>query len=199
MVVMKVRKIDVARRQLDTAVRLYFSRRCDPVSMHTLTMASYEVLAPIYKHRFGSTDLPIFEKLKPGLSKKDYRCLMDSLKEPQNFFKHGTKDRGRILEWNIMLTLFVLSETCRMYQALVKPRLLYRAFMIWLLILEPRLLETHASYERNRELLLELRRKGLCNYKLEFFTVYVSQARYLRRPWSRIQAANQQTDVRRAR
>jgi hypothetical protein len=39
----KVSKLDAAKRQLETVIRLYFSNG-DPVSIHTLTAAAYNVL-----------------------------------------------------------------------------------------------------------------------------------------------------------
>jgi hypothetical protein len=47
-----VSKLDAARRQLETAVRLYFCEG-DPVSMHTLTSAAYQVLSDINRAQGG--------------------------------------------------------------------------------------------------------------------------------------------------
>ena len=43
-----ISKLDAARRQLDTAVRLYFSE-ADPVSIHTLAAASYQLIVDVNK------------------------------------------------------------------------------------------------------------------------------------------------------
>jgi len=43
-------KLDAALRQLETAVTLYF-HSSDPISIHTLTAAAYNVLQGIKKHR----------------------------------------------------------------------------------------------------------------------------------------------------
>jgi hypothetical protein len=43
-------KLDVALRQLETAVTLYF-HSADPVSIHTLTAAAYNVLRDLKTHR----------------------------------------------------------------------------------------------------------------------------------------------------
>ena len=40
---LKVSKLDAAKRQLETAIRLYFSNG-DPVSIHTLVAAAYAIL-----------------------------------------------------------------------------------------------------------------------------------------------------------
>ena len=39
-------KLDAAKRQLETAIRLYFSS-ADPVAVHTLTAAAYNVIRDV--------------------------------------------------------------------------------------------------------------------------------------------------------
>jgi hypothetical protein len=46
----KVSKLDAAKRQLETAIRLYFSDG-DPVSIHTLTAAAYNILRDVTKQK----------------------------------------------------------------------------------------------------------------------------------------------------
>ena len=46
---MYVSKLDAAKRQLDIAINLFF-KNSDPISIHTLTAAAYEILAVIAKH-----------------------------------------------------------------------------------------------------------------------------------------------------
>lgn len=46
----KVSKLDAAKRQLGTAIRLYFSDG-DPVSIHTLTAAAYNILRDVTKQK----------------------------------------------------------------------------------------------------------------------------------------------------
>ena len=43
---LQISKLDAARRQLEIAVRLYFAED-DPVSIHTLTSAAYQLLSDI--------------------------------------------------------------------------------------------------------------------------------------------------------
>jgi hypothetical protein len=52
----KVTKLDAARRQLDVAVRLYFSSD-DPVAIHTLVGAAHRILEDVNKARAGSPTL----------------------------------------------------------------------------------------------------------------------------------------------
>ncbi len=43
---LEISKLDAAKRQLDTAIRLYFCDG-DPVSIHTLAAASYNILRDV--------------------------------------------------------------------------------------------------------------------------------------------------------
>jgi hypothetical protein len=45
-----VTKLDVAKRQIETAIVLYFAE-CDPVSIHTLCRAGYDVIHALNKKR----------------------------------------------------------------------------------------------------------------------------------------------------
>lgn len=47
-----ISKIDGARRQLDTAIDLYFDD-ADSLSVHTLAFAAFKVLFDLYPHRCG--------------------------------------------------------------------------------------------------------------------------------------------------
>ena len=47
----KLTKLDVARRQIDEAIRMFFERR-DTVSTHTVASAASQVLADFGKGRF---------------------------------------------------------------------------------------------------------------------------------------------------
>ena len=46
----KVSKLDAAKWQLETAIRLYFSDS-DPVSIHTVTAAAYNILRDVTKQK----------------------------------------------------------------------------------------------------------------------------------------------------
>jgi hypothetical protein len=48
----KISKLDAARRQLDTAIRLYFMEG-DPVSVHTLAAAAFEILKDLVRSGQG--------------------------------------------------------------------------------------------------------------------------------------------------
>ena len=50
--ILPVSKFDAARRQLETAIRLYFFQG-DPISIHTLASAAAQILHDLSRHRGG--------------------------------------------------------------------------------------------------------------------------------------------------
>src|SRR5712691_7914594 len=84
-----ISKLDAARRQLETAVRLYFSA-ADPVSIHTLTSAAHELLAGVNRTRGGPAMIEdsLLQWVKPDKVADARRRL----RAAANFFKHADRD-----------------------------------------------------------------------------------------------------------
>jgi hypothetical protein len=83
-----ITKLDAARRQLETAITLWF-HDADPVSVHTLVMAAHGILRALNKKRGGQPMLgDPSPYVRPGFEKK----VADLIVESSNFFKHGGKD-----------------------------------------------------------------------------------------------------------
>jgi hypothetical protein len=82
-----VDKMDVARRQLKTAIRLWFEDG-DPVAIHTLIFASHEITHRLFKES-GQSDLMFDSTIIKDEHRKEYALM---LKEDGIFFKHA--DRG---------------------------------------------------------------------------------------------------------
>lgn len=96
-----VGKMDAARRQLKTAIRLWF-RDADPVSIHTLAYAAYEIIHTVSKKRNPARDPLIFDS---DLVKEEYRSRVNiRLKEHANFFKHGDRDGEAVIQFNPSLS-----------------------------------------------------------------------------------------------
>lgn len=110
-----ISKIDAAKRQLETFIRMYFNNG-DPVAMHTLVAAAFGVIQDLNQKRGGSPtfrDL-IFQNVKPEFHKQ----LRDKLNEAQNFFKHSDRDHEAVLEFNPELTEFIAMDACTKYAEL---------------------------------------------------------------------------------
>ncbi len=103
---MKISKTDAAQRQLDTAIELYFAES-DPVAMHTLAAAAYELIKALRKRK-GLPD-EIEDMIIPG-REAEFRRLWN---QAQNFFKHADRDGNAILEFepgHTELRLYVASH-----------------------------------------------------------------------------------------
>jgi hypothetical protein len=91
----EITKFEAARRQLDTAIELWFSDG-DPVSTHALAYAAHEILHRLYRRR-GLTDL-MFDT---SIIKDEYRNeFCKRLKESGNWFKHADKEKNPDEKWS---------------------------------------------------------------------------------------------------
>src|SRR5262245_51955519 len=93
---MDITKLEAARRQLETALHLYF-QESDPVSIHSLAAASHEVLTNISRKTESGTQM-IFD-LVSEWTKEEYRKeVRRKLHDAQNFFKHADQDHDQVLK-----------------------------------------------------------------------------------------------------
>jgi hypothetical protein len=107
---MIVTKLDAARRQLATAIRLWFHNG-DAVSIHTLAFAAYEVIHFISIHRDKYRRDLLFDS---DLIKDEHRAEYNKLiRSPANFFKHADRDPDGSIEFDP-----VASETFMLFAIL---------------------------------------------------------------------------------
>lgn len=121
--------MDAARRQLETAVVLYFHEG-DPVSIHTLTGAAYEVLRNLNHKQDGN---PMIKDWAPEMIKPEYAGnFRDLLNQAQNFFKHADRDAEATLEFQPHETEILLLDAVWTYRRLARERLpLLGVFELW--------------------------------------------------------------------
>ena len=127
-----ISKLDAAKRQLETYIRLYFHSG-DPVAMHTLAAAAFGIICDLNEKRSGTPTLHdrIFENVKPEYKK----MLRDKLNEAQNFFKHADRDHEATLDFNPDSTEFMAMDACSKYSELtgeLPP--LFQIFNGWIMI-----------------------------------------------------------------
>jgi hypothetical protein len=90
---MTVTKLDAARRQLQTAIRLWF-QDADPVSIHTLAAAAYEIIHAVSKQRNPKRRKLLFDM---SFIRDEYRAeFARKLKEPGN----SNNPKEQIIEYN---------------------------------------------------------------------------------------------------
>ena len=127
MEILKITKLQASKRQLETAIQLYF-KHIDPISIHTLACAAYEILSDVNKARNGSPMLMDGCLIKDEYKKK-YRKM---IREPQNFLKHADKDPDRTLDFNPDVSTFFIYEGISKYQEITgEVSSLFRIFRGW--------------------------------------------------------------------
>jgi hypothetical protein len=145
--VLQISKLDAARRQLETAIQLYFSNS-EPVSIHTLTAAAYIIIRDINKTRGGSPmiikDLS-FEYIKPEAEK----IWAKKMNEAENHFKHGCKDHDKTLDFRPELTEYYILDAIRHYFTLTNEfSPIFQTFHSWFIVSKPdmfKLQDEHAK------------------------------------------------------
>ena len=101
-----ITKIDAAQRQLQTAVMLWFTGG-DPVSIHTLAYAAYEIIHAVSKRMNPSRRDLLFDSL---VVKDEHRSDFNLvLKKHANFFKHGNKADETAIDFHpVASELFIM-------------------------------------------------------------------------------------------
>lgn len=132
----EVTKIDAARRQLETAIKLYFID-ADPVSIHTLTAAAYNILRDVTKQK-GADPMLIKGQMLELVKPEFQRMIRDKANEAENFFKHADRDHEARLDFNPDLTDLHLIDACAQYHKLTgEEPPLFVAYRIWFLVHRP--------------------------------------------------------------
>lgn len=129
-----VSKTDAARRQMETACKLFF-RDQDPVSIHTLASAAYGIMLGMCKKRtLISPPLKSTAFIKQGKEKE----FMDIMNKAENFFKHGSSDANEQLKYNPEASTYYLFDSIRIYSELTGERTaLMKAFQVWFQVRHP--------------------------------------------------------------
>ena len=95
--ILKLTKLDAARRQLQTAIILWFTNG-DSVSIHTLAAAAYQVIYTATKKRAPDRPALLFDsQLLTGVRRQAFNSTMKSF---ASFFKHADLDTDTILYFN---------------------------------------------------------------------------------------------------
>jgi hypothetical protein len=128
-----ITKLDAARRQIETAIILWF-KESDPVSIHTLVSAGHRLVYDINRKSLGLPMLGDTTNIRPG-HEKEYR---DLLAKASNFFKHANRDAEETLSFSPESTAFHLLDVCNVYQRLATERRpLMRLFVLYMEIHYP--------------------------------------------------------------
>jgi hypothetical protein len=131
-------KLDAARRQLSAAITLWFGSD-DPVSIHTLAHAAYEIIHTVSRKRNPDRRDLLFDSI---VVKDEYRQDFNALmREPANFFKHASKDGDAAIEFKPILTeLFFMYSILGISLCGERLNKSESAFLAWIHIHKPNLL-----------------------------------------------------------
>ena len=116
--------------RLEMAIELYFLER-DPVSVHTLAGAVYQLLTDLNKHRCGKPLLMELESLRVIVIAGKEMEVLRMINKAENFFKHADRDPDAIIDFNPESNELVLWESCLKYTELAGEQTPAQAFNLW--------------------------------------------------------------------
>jgi hypothetical protein len=130
-ITLKVTKIEVACRQLEAAINIYFHGG-DPVVVHALVGGAYEIIRVLNKSRGGDPMANDLDQYLKGSLKKEFRA---SINKAENFLKHASRDPNETFELKTGWTETRMYEAGRAYIILTgENRPLIEAFLAWFAI-----------------------------------------------------------------
>ncbi len=106
---LELNKLECARRQLKESINLFFQDG-DPVSIHTLTCAAYNVIRDVNSDRNGT---PMFAKER--YFQMHAKASLNDFNEPENFFKHADRDTDAKLTFYPKFTECLMVDACEKY------------------------------------------------------------------------------------
>jgi hypothetical protein len=131
-----ITKLDAARRQLRTAIELWFAGG-DPVSILTLAHASHEIIHRFYRRK-GLSSL-LYDS--HALTDEQRKRFTLSLKEGANFIKHanqaGELDEKIFINFASTNDLFLIMSTVALLRMRVKLNATESNFAVWLFVHNP--------------------------------------------------------------
>ena len=151
-----VSKLDAAKRQIETAISLWF-HDADIVSIHTLVAAGHQVCHGILKHQKIKVSMIFNLELLPEDARIAYKRFILA---PENFFKHGDDDPNPYASIDLVLgvTEVYLVDAIYLFHNLnggvVTPTM--KAFSTYFEILNPHLLKEEFSGRIREPLWIEM-------------------------------------------
>lgn len=134
-------KLEAARRQIETAVRLYFHGG-DAISIHTLASAGCNVLVNLCTHRGANSPLLLADMILTFVKPEHHKKVRDKIRAPENFFKHADRDPEGSITFNPESSEFFLLEAVEAYTTLTgEVPAAFATFRMWWLIHHPDLLK----------------------------------------------------------
>lgn len=128
-------KLDVAKRELEHAIRLFF-KGGDFVVIHLVISACQDILEGI-----GGDKTSIRMQILKTIKKDKQVYVMGKLKHAYNFFKHADRDANELLKFNSEASDFAMIDAISMYHSITHEITgLMMAYRLWFNIKYPDLL-----------------------------------------------------------
>jgi hypothetical protein len=163
-----ITKFDAAKRQLETAIRLWFYSG-DPVSIHTLVAAAHQVLHDLNKKHGGRPSMRDAKAyIKPAAQERYFKTIT----EAENFFKHADRDPEATHLFKPEGTPFFLMDAVIIYEELTGEAVpIFKVFSMWMLLHFPQIIkEERQSKFAENQILLEPAKELA---KMEFFATFL--------------------------
>ena len=124
-----VTKLDAARRQLETAINLYFHEG-DQVSIHTLACAAHEIIETVNRKSGGKPTLK--ESWKDNIKPEYVKTFYNRLNSARNFFKHADRDTDKSIRFAPFASDIIMLDACWTYRRITGERLpVLDVFNMW--------------------------------------------------------------------
>jgi hypothetical protein len=165
-----VSKLNASRRQLNTAIELWFEER-DEISVHTLAAAAYQVIHDVNESSDTKAEL-LYNSI---VIKDEHRSeAIRFLKRPMNFFKHADNDPHATLEFFPALTDIYLLFAIEGLRSLGEDRNdICQAFLWWILFTKPHLVAKGYQEEFRQRFPLEQLESLRTMPKCDFLKAYL--------------------------
>ena len=120
-----VSKIDVAKRQLETAISLWFQNG-DLVSIETLVAASYDVLFDLAKA--NKLQMPPYDQITTDKEKQRFTSLRH---KSASFFKHADHDFNNVHEFEDRTVEYYILYTIEGYKLIANVTTAILELFLW--------------------------------------------------------------------
>ncbi len=157
-------KLDVSKRELEHAIRLFFLSG-DPVIIHLIISSSQQILRDLCHHEKIET----FMDKAMGMVKEEYKKeVKEGLVSAYNFFHHAKNDPKGIKEFNPEFSEYALWESIEMYFSLTKEVTgIMQAYRFWFYIKNASIMEK----QEDKELFSDISTKIDVNNKGQYLEV----------------------------
>lgn len=134
---LNLNKLDSARRQLRTAIQLFFDDK-DPVSIHCLASSAYRILRDLAE---GSGDCEFHNSMMACINQGMKSQYWTAINSAANFFKHADRDPEETYAFNPAANDLLLILCCQYIQSReAELPAEGKAYTAWVLINYPNLI-----------------------------------------------------------